>query len=138
MPRTLLLLLVFSASTLLAPAQAGNPHPPVQTLKATARLVVVDVVVTDKNQNPVHQLKQSDFTLLEANAPQTIRHFEEHIDPELNAAPAEPMPAMAPGVFTNFSPAPPASSLNVLLLDTLNTPLKDQAFVRDQLRQHRN
>jgi hypothetical protein len=85
MPRTLLLLLVFSASTLLAAAQAG--------------------------------------------APQTIRHFEEHIYPELNAAPAEPMPAMAPGVFTNFSPAPPASSLNVLLLDTLNTPLKDQAFV---------
>src|SRR5260370_17579689 len=128
MPRTLLLLLVFSASTLLAPAQAGNPQPSVQTLKANARLVVVDVVVTDKNQNPVHQLKQSDFTLLEAYAPLNIRHFEEHIDPVLNAAPAETLPPLAPRVFTNLSPAPPARALTRLHLHPPHTPLHHHTF----------
>src|SRR4051812_18496768 len=56
-----------------APAQA-----PVATLKAAAQLVVVDVVVTDVHQGPVHGLKASDFTLSEGGAPQVIKNFEEH------------------------------------------------------------
>ena len=47
------------------PAQSG-----VATLRAGTQLVVVDVVVTDKNQKPVHGLKASDFTLTEENVPQ--------------------------------------------------------------------
>ena len=46
------------------------------------------------------------------------------------------MPVMPPGIFTNYSPAPRNGALNVLLLDTLNTPMRDQAYVRDQLRKY--
>jgi VWFA-related protein len=134
MSRSLLLLF-----TLCVPAVAQNStqpdvHPPVPTLKANARLVVVDVVVTDKNQNPIHNLKPSDFHLLEGKTAQNVSHFEEHIYPATTSAPVLVVPPMAPGLFTNFSSVPPSSSLNILLLDTLNTPMTDQAFVRDQLK----
>ena len=40
---------------------------------------------------------------------------------------------MPPGVFTDFTPVAPDSTLNILLIDSLNTPMKDQSFVRQQL-----
>ena len=58
----------------LPPQQPANPGV---TLRATTQLVVVDVVVTDGKQNPIHDLKASDFTLLEKNAPQQIKNFED-------------------------------------------------------------
>ncbi len=120
------------------PATQSTAPPPASgvTLKATARLVVVDVVVTDRNQNPVHNLKQSDFSILEHNVPQTISHFEEHIYPNPKAPKPETLPALPPGTFSNYTPTPPGDSLNILLLDTLNTPMKDQAYVRDQLKRY--
>ncbi|MCU1323900.1 MAG: VWFA-related domain protein [Acidobacteriaceae bacterium] len=136
MLRFVLFLLLLVWSCLPATCQGNAAQTAVTTLKANARLVVVDVVVTDKNQNPVHDLKQSDFSLLEGNAPQSITHFEEHRYPALNAQPVESLPPMPPGMFTNFTAVPPSSSLNILLLDTLNTPMTDQAFVRDQLKNY--
>jgi VWFA-related protein len=122
------------------PAQsvpAQQPSKSGVTLHAGTQLVVVDVVVTDSQQNPVHNLKASDFTLLEKNAPQQIKHFEEHKAlPAAEAAKLRPVPAMPPGVFTNYSPIPLNGTVNVLLLDALNTPMKDQAYVRDQLRKY--
>ena len=114
--------------------QSGSSQSNVPTLHAGTQLVVVDVVVTDKNQKPIHGLKQSDFTLTEENAPQVIKHFEEHtaLTPA-DATKFPAMPTMPPGVFTNFVPEPVNGAVNVLLLDTLNTPLKDQMFVRQQL-----
>jgi VWFA-related protein len=113
---------------------ATAPAAPVATLKASAQLVVVDVVVTDGNRRPVHGLKVSDFTLREGNAPQAIKNFEEHT--ALSAADAmkfAAMPKMEPGIFTNFTPEPANGAVNLLLLDSLNTPLRDQAYVRQQL-----
>ena len=43
------------------------------------------------------------------------------------------MPSLPPGIFTNYSPAPASGAVNILLLDALNTPLADQAYVRQQL-----
>jgi VWFA-related protein len=119
-------------ATPASPAQAATSTAP--TLKATAQLVVVDVVVTDRNQRPVHGLKASDFTLSESGVPQAIKHFEEHTALTLaDATKLEPMPALPPGVFTNYTPAPPNGAINLLLLDALNTPMKNQAYVRQQL-----
>jgi VWFA-related protein len=109
----------------------------VTTLHSGTQLVVVDVVVTDSHQEPVHDLKVSDFTLLEKNIPQSIKNFEEH--KALTAAEATklpPLPKLPPGIFTNFSPVPPSSTLNIVLLDTLNTPMRDQAYVHEQLRNY--
>jgi VWFA-related protein len=124
-----------------APA-ASAPAPPSKsavTLHAGTQLVVVDVVVTGKDRKPVHGLKQSDFALTEDNAPQTLNHFEEHI--ALTAADATkfaPMPKLPAGVFTNYTPDPVGGAVDVLLIDALNTPVKDQLFVRQQLLAYLN
>jgi VWFA-related protein len=137
MPRLVTCLFTLITAIPALPQSAPNQQPkpsatPAPTLRTSTRLVVVDVVVTDKNQSPVHNLKQSDFTLLEGNTPQTIAHFEEHTYLKTGTAPT-PMPALPPGIFTNYSPAPANGAVNVLLLDALNTPMADQAFVRQQL-----
>ncbi len=119
-----------------APAQqatASNQQSPV-TLHTQAKLVVVDVVVQDRDHHPVQNLKQQDFALLEANQPQVISSFEEHKGLTAGqAAKFEQIPQMPPGVFTNYVPTPLNSAVNILLLDALNTPLKDQQYVRQQL-----
>ena len=127
------------------PAQSAPQAPPrttpaqsAVTLKARTQIVIEDVVVTDSKQHPVHNLKQSDFTLLEGNAPQTLTHFEEHIYPDPNVPPVEPAPVLPRGTFTNYSPAPPGGSLNVILLDTLNTPITDQTYLHEQLKKYLN
>jgi len=143
-----LALSVFALAT-LSSAQAPQPSQPattpqpspsgVATLRAGTQLVVVDVVVTDKNQKPIHGLQASDFTLTEENVPQVVKHFEEHT--ALTPADATKFPAMPkfpPGVFTNYTPEPVNGAVNLLLLDALNTPLKDQYYVRQQLLAYLN
>ena len=137
LPGLALSALILSAST---SAQAPQSSPSsVATLHSGTQLVVVDVVVTDKNQKPVHGLKISDFTLTEENAPQTVKHFEEHS--ALTAADATKFPAlpkMPPGVFTNYNPEPVNGAVNVLLFDVLNTPVTSQTYVRQQLLAYLN
>ena len=120
-------------SATLALAQAPAPAATTPTIKTAAQLVVVDVVVTDKSQHPMHGLKASDFTLNESGAPQTIKHFEEHTALTVaDATKLAPMPKLPPGVYTNFSPEPANGAINLVLLDALNTPMKDQPYVRQQ------
>jgi VWFA-related protein len=122
-----------------ASATQQSSQSAIATLRAGTQLVVVDVVVTDKNQKPVHGLKASDFTLTEENVPQLVKHFEEHT--ALTAADATKFPTMPkfpPGIFTNYTPEPVNGAVNLLLLDALNTPLKDQSYVRQQLLAYLN
>ncbi len=125
------------AATLCAPVTAAGQSPttkPATTLRANVNLVVVDVVVTDARKRPVHNLTTGDFTLLEDGQAQTIKTFEENAAAKATTRPA--LPKLAPGTFTNYSPTPIDSALDVLLLDTLNTPMQDQSFVRDQMLQY--
>jgi VWFA-related protein len=101
------------------------------TIRSTSELVVVDVVATDAQQNPVHHLSASDFTISEDGHPQTIKVFEEHT--ASTSAQLPPLPKFAPGKFTNYSVAPANGALNIILLDKLNTPLNAQSVVRDQV-----
>jgi VWFA-related protein len=124
-----------------APSTPAPAQPPKSgvTLHAGTQLVVVDVVVTDKNRKPVHGLKQSDFTLTENNDPQVLNHFEEHTAlTTADATKFQEMPKLPPGVFTNYTPEPVSGSVDVLLIDALNTPVKDQMFVRQQLLAYLN
>jgi VWFA-related protein len=129
MPRIAFLILVFLTPVFAQTATTGD----VPTLQSTAKLVVVDVVVTDKQHRPVHGLKANDFGVLENKAPQTVLSFEEHGVPGAVAPVVTPMPKMAAGMFTNYAPSQLAGPVTVLLLDTLNTPMQDQAIVRQQL-----
>jgi VWFA-related protein len=103
----------------------------VATIHSNSNLVVIDVVATDAQQNSVRHLTASDFTVTEKGVTQNIGSLEEHTLNEPVQLP--PLPKLGPGTFTNYSPTLAAGTLNILLLDRLNTPLPDQAFVRDQV-----
>ena len=116
--------------------QAGS-NPSTFTIRTGTNLVVVDVIVLGADGRPVHGLKASDFTLTEDRAPQTIRNFQEHVE-EVPSGKPVPAPKLAPGLFTNFVAAPSDGPSNILLLDMLNTPLKDQAYARAQIQDFLN
>ena len=115
------------ASFLLMPALAVSQNAPVPTLHTDVRLTTVDVVITDKNGNPVSGLKKEDFSVRENKQTQALRGFEEHT----GTTPTQYDPPR-PGVFTNATAARGGVS-NVLLIDFLNTTPQDQPFMRDQL-----
>jgi VWFA-related protein len=110
-------------------ANAG-PQTPAATFQISGKAVLLDVVVTDKSGNPVTGLKPEAFSVLEKGKPQTISYFEEHKDAE-DTKPVE-LPLLPMNVFTNFTPIQPPAAVNVLLLDSLNTPIEDQAYVHKQ------
>ena len=123
------------AHSLSAQAPAEQKPAPVYesatVLKTITRLVVVDVVATDKN-GAVAGLQRDDFTLLEDGKPQQIRVFNFQ-QPHRAAVAPTPQPKLPENVYTNVPRYNVDSSLNVLLMDGLNTTLPHQAYVRDQM-----
>ena len=118
-------LLVSAAVSAQQASEAVGP-----TLKTSARLAVVDVVVTDAGGNPVPGLSKKDFKVLEDGQLQTISVFEEHTG---KAPTAIKSPTLPPNTFDNAPRADAPDSLNVVLLDGLNTPLGDQSLVHQQI-----
>jgi len=112
-------------------APAAAAPAPTSAIKTSVRLVVVDVVVKDRSHHPLHGLTETSFTLTENGKPQKIRNFEEHT----SGAPSSPLPAidLPPGQFSNYVTVPQTPSLNIILLDALNTPFDSQFVVRQQL-----
>jgi VWFA-related protein len=100
--------------------------------KAHSHAVVVDVVVT-KGDDAVTGLHKQDFQVLEDGKPVTVDFFEEHTAKTLPPGAAPALEKMPPNVYTNVPPAPESDSVNVLLLDTLNTDRQDQAYVHQQM-----
>jgi VWFA-related protein len=86
--------------------------------------------VTNNRGEPIPGLHKADFGISEDGTPQTISTFEEH-----HGAPATQvkLPPMPPNVYTNFPLTQSADSVNVILLDALNTPSNDQSFVHSQM-----
>jgi VWFA-related protein len=114
--------------------QPGTVYESATVLKATTRLVVLDIVATDKKGNAVTDLERADFTVLEDGNEQQIRVFSFQ-RPALRSGGAASTPAfnLPPNVFTNVPRYNSSSALNVLLLDGLNTTVPHQAYVRDQM-----
>jgi VWFA-related protein len=111
-------------------AQTAASGEPSVAFHTNANLVLVDVVVRDKG-GPVPGLKASDFQVFEDGKLQPTTTFEEHkaTDAEEVSAP----PPLPPHVYGDFPRYRTASAANVLLLDALNTPMQDQAFVRQRM-----
>jgi VWFA-related protein len=99
------------------------------TLRTNTRLVVVDVVATDSRGQVIGDLRADDLKLLEDGKVQKISNFTFHPPGKVEVVSSGPLPA---NVVTN-APAFQASSLNVMLLDTLNGDFGEQAYVKDQL-----
>jgi VWFA-related protein len=125
-------LILVSASLLRAQTPSPDSANPQAVFRATARAVLVDVVVTDKNNQPVTGLPQENFQILEDGHPQAVASFDEHAG--LPDVPALTRQASLPvNVFSNQPLVKTGDSANVLLLDSLNTALPDQSYVRSQM-----
>ena len=107
---------------------------PVPTLKINARTVLVDVVVTDKAGHAVPNLTKDDFQVTEDGKPQSVTFFEPNFAPKSTGeAGAAPLP---PGTFTNVPAVIPTDSVNILLMDALNTAEGDQSYVHKEMVQY--
>jgi VWFA-related protein len=127
-------LLLASVACAQSPDSPLEPGPNATVLQAGTQIVIVDVVVQDSNGKPVNGLKPENFVVTEGKQPQTVRHFELHTPA---AAASVVTPALGPmpaGTFSNYTPVPANGTLTVLLLDSLNTSMIDQSFVRGQLQ----
>jgi len=128
-----LLTLILAAQPSWLSAQAGEQAAGDGTvLKSESRAVLVDIVVTDKDGKPVKGLHPENFTVSEDGHPQKVVSFEEHSA----ASPAEnhfQFPHLAPNLYTNIPRVKLSDAVTVLLLDSLNTEVKDQSFVRSQM-----
>jgi VWFA-related protein len=100
-----------------------------QTLRTNTRLVVVDVVAADGKGQLIGDLKPGDLAILEDGKPQKVSNFTFHAPGKTEVVLNSRLPA---NVVTN-APSFQASSLNVMLLDTLNGDFAEQAYVKDQL-----
>ena len=111
-------------------AQAPTgPEMPAPTIRVSTHLVLVDVVVTDKQGNPVANLKPEDFVLEEGGKAQKITTF---VTPSDNKVPEPASPP--PGIYSNKPQyRSPGAPVTVMLLDAMNTPFSDQAYSRGQM-----
>ena len=115
------------------PASQATPQSPpnhqsgfsnVPTIQVTSRLVFLDVTILDKQGKPVVTgLGKDDFTITENKKPQRIFSFE---------APQVHTMASATG---NDNPAGKAP-VTIFVLDLLNSPFQDFAFIRYSMRRY--
>ena len=131
LPALLSIAIVFSVPT---ESQTASSQPQEvmhsdQTLRTNTRLVVVDVVATDSHGQVIGDLKPGDLIMFEDGKTQKISNFTFHPPGKTEVLVSSHLPA---NVVTN-APLFQASSLNVMLLDTLNGDFAEQAYVKDQL-----
>jgi VWFA-related protein len=121
-------------------AQSATPSPSPQsateparnadgtfTIRRNARIVILDMVVTDAKGNVVTNLKRDDFRVTEMNEPQTILNFE--------SAGAHSVTSDASIDSTNaLDTLAPNAPVNIILLDEFNTRFEDMAFARYSLK----
>jgi VWFA-related protein len=133
-PRLLSVVLCLSLVAVSSPLLAQYPQEPepvpTLTIRVTTRLVLVDVVVTDKHGRPVLGLQPADFTVIEKGRPQKISVFT----PPNQAVPKPASPALPPGEYSNRPEyRAPAGPPTVILLDAANTSFPDQTYARMQM-----
>lgn len=119
-----------SAQTTLAAPPQDAQQTPEFTLRANARLTIVDVTAFDSRENQIHGLPETAFTVLEDGKPMTIKSFSEigKATPLVVRTP----PKLPPDVHTNLQPPPTTSAVNILLIDALNTGTAEQVFIKDE------
>jgi VWFA-related protein len=110
-------------------APPSSSEVPVPTIRVSTHLVLVDVIVTDKQGKLVTGLKQDDFAVQEKGKNQKIAFFSPASEEQ-----KPPAPELPPGIYSNKPEyRSPGGPLMVLLLDAANTPFKDQAYARQQM-----
>ena len=130
---TLLFLFIFAFNNSDAFGQDTPTAPEYKSqtvIRATTRLVVVDLVATSAKGGAVTDLKQEDFTVTENGVPQKIATFTFSKPAAHPQAVPQQLP---PGVISNFPAYKTATSFNVILLDAINTDFSSHAYAQDSL-----
>src|SRR6185369_6409506 len=109
-----------------APAAQATP-----SIKVNSRLVIVDVVATDKSGKVIPGLKSTDCRIFDNGKEQKVRFFEEHTAPR--SASMRDIPKLPPNQFTNFPFDPPKDTINLVLFDLLNVAPADQQYARKEM-----
>jgi len=109
--------------------EAQQPTPPVSSFTVTSRLVVVDVVVTDKNGKPVTNLGKDKFVVYEEGVQQKIKDFDPPSGHMMPAGSATKAVVNSVADLPKIGTAP----VNVLVFDELNTPFLQLAYARQQM-----
>jgi VWFA-related protein len=117
-----------------APATQGGAQEPTAVFRATTRLVVVDVVVTDHHGQFIPGLKASDFSMLEDGKPQKVASFAVHMAPSTPNHALPPL-KLPPHQYANFTAVAQESdrAVTIVLLDMMNTSGQDQQYARKQM-----
>ena len=110
-----------TATPPIATPNAGN------TIRVNARLVVLDMVVVDRQGNPVTNLTRDDFHVQEDSADQTVQNFE--VPGHFTPAPDVTIESTA-----DLDRLAPRAPVNIILLDEFNTRFEDMAFARYSLK----
>lgn len=130
--------ILFGGALFASQSVPQNPPPPslpdqklsdAPALRVTSRLVQVNVIVQDKDDNPVTDLTKDDFTLFDKGQQQQIAIFAQP-----NRTPSLPSSVGmgAPNFFSNRvqNNSQGANSVTVILMDAVNTGFHDLAYVR--------
>jgi VWFA-related protein len=126
-----LLLLAFppsvTAQETVPPAQPETPY----TLNVKSSLVILDVVVTNRNGEVRNDLRREDFHIAEDGVAQTIVSFQPPSEQETPAG--EPIHSTA-DLQRRALHAP----INIIVLDEINTRFEDMAYARYALKKYLN
>ena len=127
----------FAASRGSANGQDASQPPPITTIQAHARAVVLDIVVTDKDGHAVSGLGAKDFQVLEDGTTQRISSFEEIKPPTDQERGALANVKLPLNTFSNANKVMAGGAngtYTVILLDALNTRPEYQAFGYQQMK----
>jgi len=123
--------LLIGSITLRSWSQVTPPSssqvPPAPTIRVSSHMVLLDVVVTDKQGKAISGLHPEDFVVEENGKVQKVASL---------APPSENSPAAAlpPGIYSNRAQyRSPGGPITVMLLDAIDTPFANQAYARSQM-----
>jgi VWFA-related protein len=112
------------------PALAASPSGS-HGFQITSKLVVLDVVVTDKKGQLVNNLAKDDFQVYEDKVPQTIGAFD------VQQSPLTPAKVAINSTY-ELDKLEPDAPANILVLDEIATRFEDRAFARYSIEQYLN
>jgi VWFA-related protein len=105
----------------------------ISTIRTTVRRVVVDVVVRDSNNKPVHGLTARDFLVFDDERAQSILSFDIHnFDSQSISLPPN-TPHLPTNNFVNIPKTPERGPLYVIFYDLVNMEVDDQIDARRQV-----
>ncbi|HEY3706469.1 MAG TPA: VWA domain-containing protein [Terracidiphilus sp.] len=130
--RAILLSTLIPLVNLSHPAAHAQQEPGAPIFRLLVRRVPVDVVVLDKNGNPVQGLKKADFLVKEDGNPQQILSFDTYDGSRPDFIPPA-TPSLPANTFLNLPQAPERGPLYILYYDMVNTPPADQELFRREL-----